>query len=141
MRKSAYSGDDGELRTKKNRPRRAFGKRPPAPTRKPKGKPGRPFVGAHGGGPINTWREFPCFHADLPGFGFAFLCATPSFFVARMGEKKNWAFFSPQTGFLAQNVFLCCGKNGVLRRVLRSPRGFLGLIFHARLGQKGEIPP
>jgi len=35
--------------TIKKRPRRAFGKRPPAP-RKPKGKPGRPFVGAHGGG-------------------------------------------------------------------------------------------
>ena len=35
--------------TIKTRPRRAFGKRSPAP-RKPKGKPGRPFVGAHGGG-------------------------------------------------------------------------------------------
>ena len=35
--------------TVKTRPRRAFGKRPPAP-RKPKGKPGRLFVGAHGGG-------------------------------------------------------------------------------------------
>ena len=34
----------------KTRPRRAFGKRPPAP-RKPKGKPGRPFFGARGGGP------------------------------------------------------------------------------------------
>ena len=33
----------------KTRPRRAFGKRPPAAPRKPKGKPGRPFVGAHGG--------------------------------------------------------------------------------------------
>ena len=37
--------------TVKTRPRRAFGKRPPAP-RKPKGKPGRPFVGAHGGGSV-----------------------------------------------------------------------------------------
>ena len=36
--------------TIKTRPRRrAFGKRPPAP-RKPKGKPGRPFFGARGGG-------------------------------------------------------------------------------------------
>ena len=35
--------------TIKARPRRAFGKRPPAPT-KPKGEPGRPFVGARGGG-------------------------------------------------------------------------------------------
>ena len=36
--------------TKKKRPRRAFGKRPPAP-RKPKGKTWAvPFVGAHGGG-------------------------------------------------------------------------------------------
>ena len=35
--------------TIKKRPRRVFGKRPSAP-RKPKGKPGRPFVGAHGGG-------------------------------------------------------------------------------------------
>ena len=37
--------------TIKKRPRRAFGKRPPAP-RKPKGKPGRPFVGAHGEGSV-----------------------------------------------------------------------------------------
>ena len=40
--------DDDELHNK-NPPRRAFGKSPPAP-RKPKGKPGRPFVGARGGG-------------------------------------------------------------------------------------------
>ena len=36
------------------RPRRAFGKHLPAP-RKPKGKPGRPFVGAHGGGSVFCW--------------------------------------------------------------------------------------
>ena len=43
----------------KTRPRRAFGKRPPAP-RKPKGKPGRPFVGAHGGGTgINEYHKHP----------------------------------------------------------------------------------
>ena len=35
--------------TIKTRPRRAFGKRPPAP-RKPEGKPGWPFAGARGGG-------------------------------------------------------------------------------------------
>ena len=53
--------------TIKNRPRRAFGKRPPAPI-KPKGKPGRPFVGAHGGG---SWRgDQPWVHsprAEAPG--------------------------------------------------------------------------
>ena len=27
---------------------------------------------APGTRPTMTWREFPCFHADLPGFGFAF---------------------------------------------------------------------
>ena len=42
------------------RPRRVFGKRPPAP-RKPKGKPGRPFVGAHGGGSaFGRFRSFFC---------------------------------------------------------------------------------
>ena len=41
--------EGAELRVIK-RPRRPFGKRLLAP-RKPKGKSGRPFVGAHGGGP------------------------------------------------------------------------------------------
>ena len=42
--------EEEEFRNKNppTRLRRAFGKRPPAP-RKPKGKPGRPFAGAHGG--------------------------------------------------------------------------------------------
>jgi hypothetical protein len=51
----------------KTRPRRAFGKRPPAP-RKPKGKPGRPFVGAHGGGSRRV--DLPWVHsprAEGPG--------------------------------------------------------------------------
>ena len=47
----------------KTHPRRAFGKRPPAP-RNPKGKPGRPFVGAHGGGAARPSRS------HTPGRGF-----------------------------------------------------------------------
>ena len=53
----------------KNRPRRAFGKRPPAP-RKPKGKPGRPFAGAHGGGGGSGRGDRPWVHsprAEGPG--------------------------------------------------------------------------
>ena len=46
--------------TTKTRPRRAFGERPPAP-RKPKGKLGRPFVGARGGGPRGE--DSPCVHS------------------------------------------------------------------------------
>ena len=53
----ANDDDDDELRNKK-RPRRAFGKRPPAP-RKLKGKPGRPFAGANGGGPGRELRASP----------------------------------------------------------------------------------
>ena len=30
--------------------------------------------------------EFPCFHADLPGFGFCFFWCVAPFFFARMGE-------------------------------------------------------
>ena len=44
--------------TIKTRPRHAFEKRPPAP-RKPKGKPGRPFFGARGGGSNLTFKLLP----------------------------------------------------------------------------------
>ena len=47
-----FHDDDGELDNKPPRRRRAFGKRPPA-LRKSKENPGRPSVGARGGGPGN----------------------------------------------------------------------------------------
>ena len=53
-----------------------------------------------------TWRGFPCFHADLPGFGFAFFVCDTEFFFARMDEKNVLGpFLAPNPLFLAQNVF------------------------------------
>ena len=43
----------------KKRLRRAFGKRPPPAPGNPKGKPGRPFVGARGGGPTKPMTKPP----------------------------------------------------------------------------------
>ena len=40
-----------------------------------------------------SWREFPCFHADLPGFGFFFVCVRPRVFFRPHGRKKNWGLF------------------------------------------------
>ena len=73
----------------KKRPRRAFGKRPPAP-RKPKGKPGRPFVGAHGGG--SQKGQMPC------AFGAREEDTAPSLAMAhasrgpRMAQKARFSY-------------------------------------------------
>jgi hypothetical protein len=48
-------------------------------------------------GPRHVWRELPYFHADLPGFGFAFLCGT--FFSLAWAKKKGGAFYAQKTGF------------------------------------------
>ena len=50
----------------KKRPRRASGKRPPAPI-KPKAKPGRPFVEARGEGPsVHELNAYFAFRTHLP---------------------------------------------------------------------------
>ena len=43
---------------KKKRPRRAFGKRPPAPPREPKGKPGRPFILRSARWRVKRWSNY-----------------------------------------------------------------------------------
>ena len=68
----------------------------------------------------HAWREFPCFHADLPGFSFLFVCATSSSLSPAWAEKNCFFFNSPNAVFSAKkNVFL--RGNGVLRRVLHTP--------------------
>ena len=52
-----------------------------------------------------TWRESPCFHADLPGFGFAF-CVRDRVFFSPAWAKKNWGpFLAPKPFFSAKTVF------------------------------------
>ena len=47
-----------------------------------------------------TWRDFPCFYADLPGFVFFCVCVRKrGIFFARMGEKKSWPFLAPKPVF------------------------------------------
>ena len=89
-----------------------------------------------------SWREFPCFHADLPGFGFAFFVCDTEFFSPAWANKKMGAFFSPnpQNRVFAQKRGFSA-KKWVLRRrrVLRSPRGFFGSYFcMPPLSKKGE---
>ena len=57
------------------------GKRPPAP-RKPKGKPGRPFVGARGGGSVGVWNH--------TGFTARFVPVGRTPTEANMAEGPVW---------------------------------------------------
>ena len=78
------------------------------------------------------WREFPCFHADLPGFGF-FLCVCCAGFFS-----PAWAKVFCLGPFLTRKLIVCfSAKNGVVRRYLRSLRGLLGEIYHSRLEKIG----
>ena len=83
----------------------------------------------------------PVFMPVFPAFVFFVFLRRRVCFRPNGRFKKIGLFLAaPEPFFKAQKTFFSA-KNGVLRRVLRSPRGFWELIFHARLEQKGEFPP
>ena len=85
-----------------------------------------------------SWREFPCFHADLPGFRFCFFCVRHQVFFRPHGRIFfSGPFLAPKPFFHRKNGVLA--QKRVLRRVLRSPRGFFGSSFSMpALSKKGN---
>ena len=90
--------------------------------------------------PEHGWNS-PVFMPICPAWVLRFfVCVRRRFLFRPHGQKKKvWPFFSPTTAFLAGKGELA--RKRVLRRFLRSSRGFWEFIFHARIEQKGEFPP
>ena len=81
----------------------------------------------------------PLFSCRFPRLWLPFFCVRHRVVFRPHGRKKKLEpFFGPTSHFLAQKRFFSA-KNGVLRRVLRSPRGFFGSQFSMpALSKKGN---
>ena len=105
----------------------------PPPGVRPRARP-QEIVNHH----HQAWREFPWFHADLPGFGFTFFVCDAEFFSPAWAKKSAGAFFLPPHRFLARKTFFS-EKPGFCAGLCAARAAFWGVTFFMpALSKKGN---